>query len=466
MKNKNQTHLTDTELRTIIDSSFDEIFVTDGDGIVLMVNPAGESYYGIKEEDLVGKSTATLVAEGLYGPSLFPIVKERKERVSMVQRTKMGKTIHVIGNPVFDDEGNISKIIFTSRDLTEVRYLQEKIERTEELLHSYEEELEELRKTQEEPSDVIAFSPSMKKILKMIDKVAIVDSTVLITGESGVGKGLIASTIHKRSPRRDKPFIHINCGAIPETLMESELFGYEGGAFTGASKEGKPGLVEQADGGTLFLDEIGELPLNLQVKLLKTLQDRTVQRVGGTAPQTVDVRVVAATNRNLEQMVAEGRFREDLFYRLNVIPIHIPPLRARPEDIASLLNHFLNKYNQKYKRNHSFSLEAENILVHYDWPGNVREVENIVERLVVTSEANEISAHDLPDKITDNVRGNEYNVCVRDICPLKEAQEELEEQLIRKAYDMYKSSYKVAEVLGINQSTAYRKMQKYLAKKR
>lgn len=462
MKHDRRNHLSADDLKTIIDSSFDEIFVTDGDGVVLMVNPAGESYYGIKEEDLIGKNTAQLVAEGLYAPSLYPIVKERKERVSMVQRTKLGKTIHVIGNPVFDDDGNISIIIFTSRDLTEVRYLQEKIERTENLLQTYEAELEELRQTHEPPHDIIAFSPSMKKILKTIDKIAVVDSTVLITGESGVGKGLVASAIHKRSPRQSENFMHINCGAIPETLIEAELFGYEGGAFTDARKDGKRGLIEQANGGTLFLDEIGELPLNLQVKLLKTLQDHTIQRVGGTLSLKVDVRVIAATNRNLEKMVREGRFREDLFYRLNVIPIHIPPLRKRPEDISSLLDYFLSTYNKKYNRSHTFSLEAENILVHYDWPGNVREVENIVERLVVTAEGDKITVHDLPDTITNKVNDNRYNVYVRDVCPLKEAQEEVEKQLIQKAYNMYQSSYKVAELLGINQSTAYRKMKKYL----
>lgn len=452
------------ELETIINSCFDEIFVTDGKGTVLRVNPAGEAFYGMKAREIVGKNTEELARKGLFSPSLFPIVKERKERVSMIQRTRSGHTIHCIGNPSLDSEGNIEFIIFTSRDLTEIRQLRDKIDRTEHLLESFQEELEELRRFQNKgQEEFISFSPNMSKIVKIVDKIAKVDSTVLVTGKSGVGKGVIVSLIHKKSSRHKQPFIHVNCGAIPEPLIESELFGYEPGAFTGAKREGKKGLFEEANRGTLFLDEIGEMPLNLQVKLLKALQENVIQRLGSTKPIEINVRIIAATNKNLEKMVEEGTFREDLYYRLNVIPIYIPPLKTRQEDIAYLLDYFLEQFNKKYGSSTYLSLEAENLLVNYDWPGNVRELENLMERLVVIADKDEIQLIDLPSKIINFRKDHsQYLVQINDICTLKQAQEELEEQLIIRAYKKYQSSYKVGEALGINQSTAFRKIQKYI----
>lgn len=450
------------ELETIINTCFDEIFVTDGHGTVLRVNPAGEAFYGMKANEIIGKNTEELARNGLFSPSLFPIVKERKERVSMIQRTRTGHTIHCIGNPSLDKEGDIEYIIFTSRDFTEIKHLRDKIQRTEHLLESFQEELEELRKNKGE-EEFISFSPNMRKIVKMVDKIAKVDSSVLITGKSGVGKGVIVSFIHKKSSRNNHPFVHVNCGAIPESLIESELFGYEPGAFTGAKKEGKKGLFEEAHGGTLFLDEIGEMPLNLQVKLLKALQENVIQRIGSAKPIGFDARIIAATNKDLERMVEEGTFREDLYYRLNVIPIHIPALNTRQEDIVYLMDYFLDKFNKKYGSSTYLSLEAENQLINYSWPGNVRELENLMERLVVTADNNEIHLTDLPQKITNFGNAcSEYLVQIKDICSLKQAQEELEEQLIIKAYKKYQSSYKVGEALGINQSTAFRKIQKYI----
>ncbi|WP_428912087.1 sigma-54 interaction domain-containing protein [Niallia sp. Krafla_26] len=452
------------QLETIINSSFDEIFVTNGKGTVLRVNPASEALYGKTAKDLVGKNAEDLAQIGLYSPTLYPIIKQRKERVSMIQRTKSGRTVHVIGNPVFDDKGEIEIIIFTSRDLTEIRELRDKMERTESLLESYQEELSQLRKFQnKETEDFISVSSNMRNIVRMIDKIAKVDSTVLVTGKSGVGKGVIVENIHKKSPRKEKPLIHVNCGAIPENLIETELFGYEPGTFTGGQKHGKRGLFEEADGGTLFLDEIGEMPLNLQVKLLKALQENTIQRVGGTKSIEIDVRIIAATNKDLEKMVDDATFREDLYYRLNVIPIHIPPLRTRQEDIPYLIDHFLNKFNLKYQSNTILSLEVENALCHYDWPGNVRELENLIERLVVMADDKEVQLNDLPQKISrfGNDR-SQYFVHLYDVCTLKQAQEEVEEQLIKRAYEKYKSSYKVGEILGINQSTAFRKIKKYI----
>lgn len=462
--NQLKIHILNKQLETIINSSFDEIFVTDGKGRVLKINPASEALYGIKANEIVGKNTEELAEMGLFSPTVFPIVKERKERVSMIQRTKSGNTVHVIGNPVFDYKGNIELIIFTSRDLTEIRQLRDKIERKDYLLNSFQKELSELRNFKViSQEDFPSFSPNMHKVLRMVEKIAKVDSTVLVTGKSGVGKGVIVSSIHKKSKRKNKPFIHINCGAIPESLIEAELFGYEPGSFTGAKKEGKKGLFEEANGGTVFLDEIGDMPLNIQVKILKTLQESVIERVGGTKSIKIDVRIIAATNKDLEKMVEEETFREDLFYRLNVIPVFIPPLNKRPEDISYLMDYFINKFNNKYNSSTFLSLEVENALVNYNWPGNVRELENLIERLVVIADNNEIYLEDLPQNILNKGMDNSQSfVHIHDICTLKKAQEEVEEQLIKRAYFKYKSSYKVGEVLGINQSTAFRKIQKHI----
>ncbi|MFD1706433.1 sigma 54-interacting transcriptional regulator [Siminovitchia sediminis] len=454
-----KTGLKDLPIDDILNSLQDEIFITDSEGKTLFVNSTGKSLYGLKPEEMVGEDVDTLVKKGLFSPSLFPVVKKRKEKVSMIQRTIEGKTAHVIANPVFDSGGDITHIVFTGRDITEIKYLKKEIERNETLLEAYKSELENLQPFVPQ-KDLIAISPNMRKVVHMASKVAQVDSTILITGESGVGKGVIARFIHDHSPRKDQPFVQINCGAIPENLIESELFGYHGGAFTGANAKGKKGLFEQAAGGTIFLDEIGEMPLNLQVKLLKVLQEKEFQPIGSSETIKVDIRIIAATNKDLHKEVKTGSFRDDLYYRLSVVPIHIPPLRERPEDISYMIDFFLDKMNEKYNSNTSLSLELMNTLVHYHWPGNVRELENLIERLVVTSESNQISVHDLPENF--RIQAAENAVVVTDVIPLKQAKEELEEQLIRKAYSMNNSSYKVADLLGINQSTAIRKINKYI----
>jgi two-component system response regulator AtoC len=294
--------------------------------------------------------------------------------------------------------------------------------------------------------NIIGESKAIKKVFELIGKVSRSDSSVLILGESGTGKELIASTIHYQSPRKDKSLIKINCAALPESLIESELFGYEKGAFTGAVKR-KPGRFELADGGTIFLDEVGELPPLIQVKLLRVLQDGTFERLGGTETLKVDVRVISATNRNLEDDIKSGRFREDLYYRLNVIPIHIPPLRERREDIPLLIEHFIGRSGKRIR----FSPEAINALMRYDFPGNVRELENIVERCIALSEGKVIERHDLPQHILKEGQP--------EVLTLSEVSAEAEkEHILRVLRTTNNNKTKAAEILGISRKTLWEKM--------
>ena len=449
------------ELEETLDSSYDEILVIDGSGIIRRINKAAETNYGVSVESMIGKNIFELEKEGYFNPSVCRLVFEDRKRLTITQKTKSGKHLIVTGNPIFNEEGEIIRVVVNSRDVSELLNLRKQLEDTEQLAESYRQQLLRLSRERLADGEIVAKSPQMEQVLKMVEKVAQVDSTVLIMGESGVGKGLVASRIHKQSRRSGGPFITVNCGAIPEHLLETELFGCEGGAFAGARRDGKKGLLELANGGTLFLDEITELPPNLQVKLLHVIQDRRLRRVGGSRYTDVDIRFIAATNRDIQSMVAEGSFREDLYYRLNVIPIIIPPLRYRQEDIPVLIEYFLENLNQKYDRNKKFTPEALEVLQNYHWPGNVRELENLVERLLVTKEGNEITVSHLPDYVFEGRGPYSNRVYVLDICPLKEAVEELEKQLVSMAYNRLKSTYKVADALNINQSTVVRKIQKF-----
>lgn len=452
------------KLTAIFDYCFDEIYVTDGKGYTIFVSKACEELYGVKAGDLLGKHVYELEKKGMFSRSVTREVLNRKEQVTMIQTTKRGKKLLVTANPIFNEKGEIDSVVTISRDITELSILKEKLAETEELSAMYLSELEKLKKEQPRQQEIIAQSESINEILEMVKRIARVDSTVLIEGESGVGKGVFASRIHALSKRRDKPFIAVNCGAIPENLMESELFGYEPGAFTGARKSGKKGLFEIAQGGTVFLDEITEIPLNLQVKLLQVIQDKKFRRVGGNKDIDVDIRIIAATNQDIQKLVKEGKFREDLFYRLNVIPLWIPPLRHRRDDIVPLTKHFLKKFNDDYKLKKEISDDALKILVKYDWPGNVRELENLIERLVVTTDGNLIKSFHLPDYVLSSARMSHKDVIVLNICPLKKGIEEVESQLIKKAYENYGNTYKIAEILQVSQSTVVRKIHKYLGK--
>lgn len=310
------------------------------------------------------------------------------------------------------------------------------------------------------PESFVFQSKKMKEVMDLVRKVSFVDSTVLLLGKTGVGKSHIARRLHQYSQRASKTFAVINCSTIPEALMEAELFGYTPGSFTGGKKEGKPGIFQSAMGGTVFLDEIGEIPFHLQAKLLEVLQENHIRPIGAVHSVPVDVRVIAATNQNLEEMVARKLFREDLYYRLNVVPIQIPSLSERKDELAVLIDHFLTMYNEKYNTDKLLAPDVLGTFEQYAWPGNVRELEHMIERLLITTEADIIVKEHLPDYLFAGNKGPEKSAPLT-FTPLKEAKDNVERELIVEAYRLYKTTYKVAEILQVNQSTIAKKVKKY-----
>ncbi len=444
----------------LVESSFDGIFITDGKGYVKRVNSAYEMVTGISREEVMGKHMSQMVADGLISHSSTLQVLEKKEQVTIVQKTRSGRDIMVTSTPIFNDRGEITMVVSNVRNMSHLKKLEAELSETRVLTERYQQQLKELQMQQLHSSEVIYQSPAMLKIYEAALRVAPFDSTVLIQGESGVGKEVVARLIHRESGRAEKPFIKVNCGAIPENLLETELFGYESGAFTGSNKAGKAGLFEVAHEGTLFLDEVGELPLNLQVKLLRVIQDKEIKRVGGNKFRTVDVRLIAATNRDVEAMVQAGTFREDLFYRLNVIPLHIPPLRERPEDVVALIRHFLQKLNEKYSMNKTLTPAALKKLYEYHWPGNVRELNNVMENILIMSESNTIGVENLPRHFTKDRDAGHDAVVVTDIIKLAEARKQLEQKLIKMAIKRTGSLRKAASLLGMDHSTLSRLLHK------
>ncbi|MCK4257594.1 MAG: sigma 54-interacting transcriptional regulator [Halanaerobiales bacterium] len=450
------------ELDIIIESISDGIYITDGEGTTLRINSAYARITGIKGEEVMGRHMKELVEEGVYSESVSLLVMEEREPVTIIHEIKTGKEVLITGIPVFDEDGEIVRVVTTVRDLAELNTLKQQLAETRKLSRRYHSELAQLRLQQLDLEDVVIQSDAMQNVIKLALRVGEVNSTVLVTGESGVGKEIVASVIHRTQHEDKGSLIKVNCGAIPENLLESELFGYDKGAFTGARKEGKPGLFELAEGGTLFLDEIGELSLNLQVKLLRAIQDKEIVRVGGITPIKVNTRIITATNRDLEQMIIEGKFREDLYYRLNVVPIYVAPLRERQEDIIPLIYHFLERFNVQFKTIKKFDSEALQMLEIYDWPGNVRELENTVERLVVLTNYDLIKASDLPEYIrSEDILKTPSDIIVPNLMPLKEAVEEVEKQLIMKTLQKYSTTREVAKALGVSQPTIVRKMKRY-----
>jgi PAS domain S-box-containing protein len=449
------------ELDAIINSSSVALWICDGEANVLRMNPASERLNQIEAVDYIGRNMRQLVEEGFIDKSVTLEVIKTGKVMNLLQQ-RLGRTLLVTGTPVFDDMGRLIRVVVSERDVNEIDQLQREIEEREALQDKFRNHMLEMQQLKLESRRIIAKSPCMVKALQQALKVSVSDSSVLILGESGVGKGLFADLIHKHSRRADKPLIKLNCGAIPESLIESELFGYDKGAFTGAQAGGKPGYFEIADGGILFLDEIAELPLSSQVKLLRFLEDGRITRLGGTKSCTVDVRILAATHRNLEEMVALGKFRLDLYYRLKVIPIYVPSVRERKECILPLIHHYTGHFSEKYGIKKRLTRAAMDGLLAYSYPGNVRELMNVCERLVVMTETEVIDIQDLPSDILCQAR--EAGVTQTDWpegMTMQQILDDVEKQVLARAMERFGSQYKAADFLGLSQPTINRRLKKF-----
>ncbi|MCM3272343.1 sigma-54 interaction domain-containing protein [Paenibacillus elgii] len=450
--------LVQKDLDSILDLFYDGVIITDRDGTIVKVNKAYQRFVGKTAKELIGADIRSTAGIKIHSneSSTFKVLKEKRP-VTIMQRAvnENGyKEFMTTGMPMFNDQNEVEFVVNCVRDMTELNELKRHLSKMERINQNYLEEIKTLKQQQANESGLVVRSKVMLDVKDAAAKVASVDSPVMLRGESGVGKEVIAKYIHRNSKRAKGAFIKVNCGAIPASLMESEFFGYERGAFTGAGKEGKPGFFELADKGTLFLDEIGDMPLDLQVKLLRVLEEQEFRRVGGVKTIRSDVRIIAATNQELEEMVSQKVFRKDLYYRLQVYPILIPPLRERKEEIPFFIEHFLQRYQEKNAIQIQITQEAIQMLCQYDWPGNIRELLNVLERMAISSPNGEILPEHLPREI--------FGILGK-IIP-KSFQEEVELfefQGMKRALVLHKSTRKAARALQMSQPTFVRKLKQY-----
>lgn len=444
----------------ILDALSDGVFISDTSGTTLRINRMYELLTGLKQENVQGKNVRTLVEEGVFDRILNPEIVRTGRPATHVQQLKNGKKLVLSGFPVFDEAGDLCLVVTFARDITVLARLQDQVAGQCRLIDQINDQLAYMAQESRACEPVFA-GQAMSHVLALLTRFAATDATVLILGETGAGKDVFARLTHSLSGRKDKILLKVDCGGISETLTESELFGYMPGAFTGASLKGKAGYFEIADGSTIFLDEVGELPLSMQTRLLRVLQDGEIVRVGSSSPRKVDVRVIAATNRDLAKSVEAGTFRRDLYYRLNVATVRIPPLRERREDVRPLAEHFLRQYTAKYHKCMAFMDVTLELLSGYAWPGNVRELQNLIHSLVITLNGPLISPRDLPAQISgaerDVSRYAEEIFTARR--PLKEIMAEMERDFLLKAIEVHGSVQKVAKLFQVNRSTVFRKLQ-------
>ena len=447
------------ELLEILDCIKVGIYITDGKGNTLLLNKESEKTGGLSREALRGRNMRELIDMGYVEETSVLEAMESHREENIIQKLGEGGQLFITGVPLIKND-KLDLVVCTERDITETISLKELLKEREMIAEKYESELEYFRKKSlDNVEEIICKSFEMREVLEKAMRIAHLDTTVILTGESGTGKELIANMICKNSSRKDKSFLKINCAAVPENLLESEFFGYEKGAFTGADKNGKIGIFELAKGGTLFLDEIGDLPLTMQSKLLRVLQEREIFRIGGKENISVDVRIIAATNINLKKAIDEGRFREDLYYRLNIVPIDIPPLRMRKSDIRQLAFHFVKKFNKNYKMEKVIMNDAVKSLENYDWPGNVRELSNVIERIMVGFDGTYITKFQVERQLPHNElpgekRYKQYQGTLQEMTELFE-KEILVDLLSRN------NASDVARMLDVNKSTISRKIKKY-----
>ena len=455
-----QAELTQADFREICENLYDGIHVTDGTGKILFINQAYTRTTGIRPEDLLGRRVCDVEKEGkLYKGSVTDTVLAKRTRINSVATIfPLNKEVLVTGTPVFDGDGNIKMVVTNTRDFPELKRLEQQLHTLTEERRKADEELAYLRQQQAGVKQMYYRSQSMRSVVELIHTVAPTDVTVLITGESGTGKELIANEIYQNSSRKGKPFIKVNCAAIPAELLESELFGYEEGAFTGARRSGKAGMFELANSGVILLDEIGDMPLPLQAKLLRVLQQREIMRIGGSRNIKLDLRVIASTNLDLQEEARQGRFREDLYYRLNVVPIELKPLRERKEDIPYLVDRFCEDFSKKYGKDTHISAAGLDLLQSYRWPGNIRELENLLERIVVTNPSGIITRDVVYAAL--NPDGGHSHLSSRTTGTLREQVAEFEREIILRAIEREGSLRKAAKVLGVDHSTLVKKYQR------
>ena len=454
------------QLDAIFKGTSDGLWVHDSDGTVLNINTVSEMINGIKARDVIGKSIYELIEEGVFEGVVTPEILRTKRQFSTLSYVKKTqKKVLVTGTPILDEDGNVSLIVSNERDLSHWNAVKADLEQSRKVAEKYKDEFEELSLLESGQTGIVAESREMKQVLRIGMKLARMGaSNILIQGESGTGKGLLAKFIHDNGQRRTKPFIQINCAALPESLLEAELFGYEKGAFTGAREQGKLGLFELAHEGTLFLDEIGDLPLGVQAKLLKYLDDQEILPLGAIQRKKVDCTVIAATNRDIARLTEQKRFRQDLFFRLNTFRVQIPPLRQRPVDVIRMSEHFLENCNKEFQVQRSISPEALVKLQAYPFPGNVRELQNIVKNAVVLSES------DMLDEIlVDNMAFSQIKMAAdekpisgtRYPMRLGEKIASVEKEILLDACTRFKTTRRIALQLGTSQSSVMRKLKKY-----
>ncbi len=453
------------QLEMVFESSSDGIWVCDGSGVVISINKASEALNGIKASAVIGNNVADLLKSKIFDQSVTTKVMASKSKATVMQFiAKTQKYLLSTGTPSIDEQGNVALIVINERDMTELNTLRKQFEQSQKVKEKYQEELTELSFMDLERNPIIAESSKMRQVLQMSLKLSHIGaSNILILGESGTGKSLLAKLIHKNSNRKNKAFVEINCAALPENLLEAELFGYEKGAFTGASAKGKVGLLEMAQGGTLFLDEIGDMPILLQSKLLKYLDNHEIRRVGGTETIKVNCSTIAATNQNLNKLVKNKQFREDLYYRLNSFILKLPPLNEREEDIVGLFRFYLNEFNHKYKCSKTIGPKAMRKLLSYSFPGNIRELKSIVENAVVMSGSNKIDGFIESSIAADesiSSRKTDQPIDLNDL-NLSDKLERVERQILSEAKKKFRTTREMATALGVSQPTVVRKLQKY-----